>query len=162
MSKYDDGIKNLLKFARMTEGIIALVPVLEKLGSIDAALVDTQGRLDKLRADETALKGKVTAAAEKLANAEQAATDAVAKGEADAAALVQAGKDLSETIISDAKLRADRIVAGANDQLSAAMGSVSEAKQLLAEVNAELDTATQKRDSMKSEIDALRARLTGE
>lgn len=159
MSALNNAANDLKRLIPKFRGILSLADELEKLGNVEDAIASGKSRIDATRKQEED-------AAKRLKEANAAVKDAEAK----AAGLLETAKTEAGTIVSDAKAEAAKIkkaatekaqgaIDAANQKASQALDAVKEANGVLESVNAELSTATQKRDSMNAEIAKLREKL---
>lgn len=156
---YDDALNSLLKLAKPWRAINELAPALEKLGSLNAALINKQAELDNLRADEDVAKLRVSTAFEAANQAEIAADEIRAKGQTDADALVASGQASADKIVATAQASAKQTMADASDRAAAVSAASEEAQNKLDAVTGEIADLSAKRDDIKMEIDGLLARL---
>lgn len=144
------------KIARFVEPMAALVPWLEKVGSIEQAAMEAQSRCDVARDAEADAVAKLESTRSALAKAEDqlAAFRKQQQAEANAAAAMALAKAASAAsdarmMVSDAKAQAEGIVQEAQRQAKA-IGN--EAKATMGGVKADIDKATAEREERRAEV----------
>lgn len=145
-----DGVNSVKKLAVMLAGVPALVAELEKIGPIENAAADAQGRLDRLRADESTAKTRLDEATRAIADAEAIAAQRLNEARRQASEIMTGANEGASGIIATARTNAAEIEREARER-AAEIDAQAAARR--AEV-LKLDAAIQAGQKRLSEVEA--------
>jgi DNA mismatch repair ATPase MutS len=161
MNPKQQAVTEIRKFQRMFGAMVEVADVLEKVGDLEQAAAEAEGRRDAAARDLDKLKAEAAAASAKAKDVTDAANQALVDAKAEAESVLSAARDQAAQIKADAEAQANKSIDDAAAKLTGLNGEIAERLATLDGLREEIGALQERRDKVQAGIDKLAARLNG-
>ena len=159
MKNMQAAAEDIKKLGAFMTNLLEFAKDLESVGSIQQAADEAKARIDQMAAKEIEVKEALSLAEGKLAKANSDASGVMQKAQEDAIKMINIARAKADGLIATAKVDADKVVRGSQErkiQLELQVQDLLEKRAVHLE---EAQDAESKLIALKSELDALKAKL---
>lgn len=159
MSVFEQAADDIRRFAIRMQGVIALSAELDRIGSLDNAASEAEGRLSLAKQQEEEATVRLAAANKAIDDASAYAEKVTENAKLDVNDVYATANVAAKKTLADAKANADEIVAAGNTKLTAIEAEIASRSKALDDLSADIETAQATLDHITTAIAEAKAKI---